>query len=171
MNGLAAHVNERRSQVIKPKLGFRAAHIRDRLARLPVVLEPPVRIEHVSVTETPFLHRQTQSDQRPVRDGDLIHLRRHDLKNAGLKDEVGIRRLDLGKLLLCALEIGQQIRLATPEAEAATDELGPNVFEHSDVVIEVAPAIEQPFHGDGAREEVFQHLTRNAFVERIVSGR
>ena len=77
--------------------------------------------------------------------------------------------MDLGNLLLRPFEIRQQIALATPQAEASSDELRPGALEHSNVVVEVAPAVEQALHRNRSREIVFQNLPRDRPVKMIVA--
>ena len=77
--------------------------------------------------------------------------------------------MDLGNLLLRPFEVAQQIGLAAPQAEASADELGTGALEHADVVVEVAPAVEQPLHRDRSRQIVFQHLARNRPVKMIIA--
>ena len=75
---------------------------------------------------------------------------------------------DLGNLLLRPFEITQQIGLATPQAEASSDELGPDALEHANVVVEVALAVEQTLHRNRSRQVVLQHLLGDGFVELII---
>ena len=136
-------------------------------APAPLIPPPPVGIEHVGVAEVAFLHRQAQAGKRPLRDRHLLHLAGDDLEDAGLQDHLRIGPVDLRELGLGPLEVAHQIGLAAPQAETAPDELGPGGLEHPDVIVEVAPAVEQAFHGYRARQVVLQHLPRNLPVELI----
>ena len=167
---LDAQVDVRRRQEVEPELRLRPAHVGHRLAAAPVVLAPAVGVEHVGVAEVPLLDRLAQRVERPFRHGDLLDLRGHDLEDAGLEDHVRVGRVDLRDLLLGPLEVAEQVGLAAPEAEAPPDELGAGVLEHADVVVEVAPAVEQPLHRDRPGQVVLQHLPRHRPVETIVAG-
>ena len=63
-----------------------------------------------------------------------------------------------------------KLAFGAPETEGAADILGPNAGEHADVVLEIAPAIEQAFHGDGTGQVVFQYLARYGPVKLIAAG-
>ena len=111
---LDAQVDVRRRQEVEPELGLGPAHVRDGLARPPVVLAPAVGIEHVGVAEVPLLHRPAQRDERPFRHGDLLDLRGHDLEDAGLEDHLRVGRVDLRDLLLGPFEVAEQVRPRRP---------------------------------------------------------
>src|ERR1700677_2985890 len=132
-----------------------------------MIAPAPVRIKHIGVSEIPLLHRLAQGGESPVRDGDLINLGGHNLKNTGLQDHFGIGLVNLGKLLFRPLEVANEIDLATPQAKASSDKLGTGAFEHSNVVIEVAPAVEQALHRNRSREIVVQDLPRDRPVKMI----
>ena len=64
---------------------------------------------------------------------------------------VWIGRAHLWKLLFRPLEVLQQTGLTTPKANAARDIFCADIAEHADIVIEIAAAVEQAFHANGAR--------------------
>jgi len=77
--------------------------------------------------------------------------------------------VDGGSESLRPLEVAGQVRLATQEAQRPADELGARALEHADVVVEVAAAVEQALHGDGAGQVVLQDLPGDGAVEVVVA--
>src|SRR4051812_8172300 len=116
------------------------------------------RIDHLGVSEIAFLHRLPERTKDPIRHGNLLHLRSDNFKHAGLQNHFRVSLVNLWRLLAGSLEVRQEIRLATPQAQAAANELGPSVPEHPNVVIQITAAIEQTLHADGAGEIIFENL-------------
>jgi hypothetical protein len=73
-------------------------------------------------------------------------------------------------LLLCPFDVAQEIRLAIPEAETASDILCPDALDHSNVVIKIAMSIEDTFHRNGAGQIIFQNCPGNRLIKMIIAG-
>ena len=135
-----------------------------------MILEPAVRVEHGGVAEVAWFDRQVEGGKGPVGDWHLFDLGGDDFEDAGLEDEIGIGGVGPGDELAGAFEVGEEIGLAAPQAEAASDELGAGGGEHAEVVVEVAAAIEHAFHGDRAGEVMLECGSGDRAIELIRGG-
>src|SRR5439155_9079851 len=110
------------------------------------------RIDHVGVAEISLLERLIQCCKNPIWHCYLLDLRRDNFKHTGLQNHLWIGLVNFWRPLPRTFDVRQKIRLATPKAQASADELGAGVLEHADVVIQIAAAVEQALHGNGAEE-------------------
>jgi hypothetical protein len=164
-----AQIDVRRRKEIEPELGFNPAHVRHAAVAAPRAGALRRRIQHRVVTEVSFFRRQSKGDESPVRHGNLLHLRRDNLEDARFEDHVAVGGVDLRTLPPRALEVVEELRLAAPQTDAAADVLGADIPEHADVVGEIASAVEQAFHRNGARQIVLQHLARDGPAEFVAA--
>jgi len=169
VDGLDPEVDVRRGQEVEPELGLGPADVRDGLTGAPVVLHLAVRVEHVGVLEVPLLRRHAKGLERPLGDGDLFHLGRHDLEDAGLDHHVRFGLVEFRELLLRPLQVLQQVGLPAPQADRPADELRPSVLEHPNVVVQVAAAVEDALDRDRSGQVVLQGLPGNGAVELVVA--
>jgi len=169
MDRLDTDVDVRRGLAVEPELGLHPANVGDGPAAAPIA---PLagRVDHVGVTERALLDRLAERLERPRGHRHLLDLGRDDLEDAGLEDHVRVGGVEPGNRLPGALEVAREIVLASPQAQAPADELGAGVLEHSDVVVEVAVAVEEALHRDRAGEVVVQYFARRRAVETVVGA-
>ena len=151
-----AGVDVRDRLVIEPHLRFQPADV----GNLAAAHGPPLSrgVDDVVVNEIPFLHRLAEGGKDPIRHRNLLDARAHGLENAGFQDHLRIGGNGLRRLFPGPLDIGQEIVLGAPQAEAPSGILYAQALEHADVVIQVAPAVEHALHRNRAGEEILQDL-------------
>ena len=130
----------------------------------------PSGIEHVGVAEVPRLHRHgpvptnAHSGTGTCSTWVVTISKMHAWRIIS-----GSAAWTFGSCSLARSRLRSKFGLAAPQAEAPADELGAGVLEHPDVVVEVAPAVEQALHRDRPGQVVLQHLPRDRPVETIVA--
>jgi len=131
---LAAEVDVGAREEVEPQLRLRPADVGHRRVAPPVA-PLALRVDQVRVAEVPLLGLTTERGERPIGNGDLLHLVADDFEHARLQHDVRVGGVHLRHLLPRLLDVAKQFAFAGPEADAAADELGADRPEHPDVVV------------------------------------
>ena len=102
------------------------------------------------MNKIPVRDRLSKSREHPVGNRNLTHPLANDLEDARFQDHVRIGRQHQRDFLSRPLNAIREIPLGTPQTECPADVLRPLTLEHTDVVFEITPAIEQALHANGA---------------------